>query len=480
MSLKPNSMKRRSTWIILVLLCNLQALWAQPKLSVEGTGRFISPASTNVDIHNTDDNTNALVRFGDNSTSKVSLGYNGNEDVFKISTASTLGADDFTMGLTGLIGINTLPGSHRVLINHNSTSGTDGSAHLTLQENNTADFARLRFGNLGSDGLWTIVGRATDGDAVMNFFYNDGNSNFGNILSMDGDLFRVGINNTTPEAYLHIKQLDPGVSALILENDDQTGGEKWGMQIGNSNLDFLFEGVIRGSFSSATGAYTAFPPPAAFADASDLSQDRVLSKVLQLNPLRIPQVKSKRHTLGLNPYEVEQVNPDWVVRSEDGERLGINYQQFVALSIKSIQEQQSIIESQETEIIKLEREEAEMEARLAALEAKLATVSPKQVNPTFPETPKTTASSHFGFQLEQNLPNPFQRETLIQFSLPDALVSAQIQLSDINGKIIRNYSLSKDQKQLSIKSENLEKGTYFYSLIIDNELVETKKMILQQ
>lgn len=471
-------MKRRSTWIILVLLCNLQVLWAQPKLSVEGNGRFISPASTNVDIQNTDDNTNALVRFGDNSTTKVSLGFNGNEDVFKISTASTLGVDDFTMGLTGLIGINSLPGSHRMLINHNSSSGAAGSAHLTLQENNMTDFARLRFGNLGSDGLWGIVARATDGDANMNFFYNDG-TNFGNVMSFDGDLFRVGINNTTPEAYLHIKQLDPDISALILENDDQTGGEKWGMEITNTDLHFLFEGVDRGIFSSATGAYTAVPPPAAFVDASDLSQEAVLQKVLQLRPLKIPQEKSNRHTLGLNPYEVEQVNPDWVVRSEDGQHVGVNYQQFVALSIKSIQEQQSIIENQEAEISKLEREEAEIEARLAALEAKWSTLSPKQVNPALPETPKTTASSHFGFQLEQNLPNPFQRETLIKFSLPDAAVSAQIQLSDINGKIVRNYNLSKDQNQLNIKSGDLVKGTYFYSLIIDNELVETKKMILQ-
>jgi hypothetical protein len=35
-------------------------------LRVEGNGIFTSPASTNVDIKNTDDNTNALLRFGDN------------------------------------------------------------------------------------------------------------------------------------------------------------------------------------------------------------------------------------------------------------------------------------------------------------------------------------------------------------------------------------------------------------------------------
>lgn len=478
-NLKPISMKRRSTWLILGLLCSLQVLWAQPKLSVEGNGRFISPASTNVDIHNTDDNTNALVRFGDNSSTKVSLGFNGNEDVFKISTASTLGVDDFTMGLSGLIGINSLPSNHRFLINHNSTSGVDGSAHLTLQESNTTDFARLRFGNLGNDGLWTIATRATDGESIMNFFYNDG-TNFGNIMSLDGDLFRVGVNETAPEAYLHIKQLDPGVSALILENDDQTGGEKWGMQIGNTDLDFLFEGVIRGSFSSATGAYTAFPPPAAFTDAPTASQEEVLPKIMQLNPVKIPQEKSKGHTIGLDPSEVLQVNPDWTVKSEDGEQIGINYQQFVALAIKSVQEQQLLIEGQEGEIALLEKEEAEMEARLAKIEAQLAKLAANGNAPSLPTTPSAQPLTPGEFQLQQNRPNPFREETNIEFKVPASANSAKVQLTNTSGEIVRNYSLSKGTNQLNIKSNSLENGTYFYSLIIDGELVDTKQMIIQK
>lgn len=471
-------MKKDLIWIFLILFGSWQTANAQFKLRIEGNGLFTSPSSTNVDIRNSDDNTNALIRFGDNNQSKVSLGFNGNEDVFKISTASTLGVNDFTMDLNGLIGINSLPSVHRFLINHNSTSGLDGSAHLTLQENNTADFARLRFGNLGEDGLWVIAARATDGSSLLNFFHNDG-TDFANILSLDGELFRVGIHETAPEAYLHIKQQAPGIDALVLENDDQTGGEKWGMQIGNTNLDFLFEGVIRGSFSSATGAYTAFPPPAAFTTQEDLEAN-VLQQVLQLNPVKIPLEKSKHKVIGLNPQEVLKVNPDWVVRSEDGQQLGINYQQFVGLAIRSVQEQQELIDARQEEIAQLEREDAALQERLAQIEAKLAGLGANpDKQPSLPSTPAASPlSDPEQLHLKQNIPNPFREETTVRFSVPATALNAKLQLTNVQGNVVRNYNLSKGQDQLNIKKGELQAGTYYYSLIVDGELIETKQMVI--
>ncbi|MCB0629631.1 MAG: T9SS type A sorting domain-containing protein [Saprospiraceae bacterium] len=470
-------MKKKLTWTCFCLLVSAQLTLAQSLFRVQGNGLFTSPASTNLDIQNTDDNTNALIRFGDNSTSKVSVGFNGNDDVFKISTATTLGVNDLTMDLTGHIGINTLPGTHRFLINHNSTSGLDGSAHLVLQENNTGDFARLRFNNLGSDGFWTIAARGTDGDAIMNFFYNDG-TNFGNVMSLNGDLFRVGINDTEPEAYLHIKQVSAGINALVLENDDQTGGEKWGMQIGNTNLDYLFEGVIRGSFSSATGAYTAFPPPSAFLDQSPM-EDKVLEQVLQLNPVHLSNKKSKEQHVGLIPMEVEKVNPNWTVRSEDGSQVGLNYQQFVVLAIKSVQEQQDIIDAQTEELAVLEAEEADFEQRLAQLEARLAgQPSPSATDSSLPKIESSSAPT--ATHISQNIPNPFRNETIINFTIPESALRAELQLTDQSGNIVRKFHLSNGQSQQKISSVNLTNGTYFYSLIVDGELVETKQLVVQK
>ena len=74
-------MKNKIIWSGLALmLLTLQFGIGQNRFRVEGAGIFRSSASTNVDVLSEDDNTNSLVRFGDNSTNKVSFGYNGNND----------------------------------------------------------------------------------------------------------------------------------------------------------------------------------------------------------------------------------------------------------------------------------------------------------------------------------------------------------------------------------------------------------------
>lgn len=355
--------------ILIILFSQTGKTWGQNLFMVEGNGLFTSPSSTNVDIKNIDDNTNALVRFGDNNTIKASAGFNGNDDVFKISMGQNLGPDDFTISENGKIGINTLPTSHRFTILHNSNG--DSSSHLTLRENGSGDFARLRFENQGLDDLWTIAGRATQGSALLNFFYNNG-TDFANILSLDGDLSRVGIHSTSPEAYLHIKQKAPGINAIVLENDDQTGGEKWGMQIGNTNLDFLFEGVIRGSFSSATGAYTAFPPPSI--QSGRPVTEKVLDQVLQIRPVAVTTARNKSSDIMIDPAQLENINPSWVVHSENGLHTGINYQDLIILSILSLQEQQEFIVQQQDEIKAWQKHEELLNLRLKKLEDHLAKV----------------------------------------------------------------------------------------------------------
>ena len=352
-----------------LMLFGVTRLSGQNLLQVDGNGLFTSPSSTNVDIKNTDDNTNALVRFGDNDQSKVSLGFNGNDDVFKISTAATLGADDLTISLDGEIGVNTLPGSHRFLINHNSIAGS--SAHLSLRENNTGDFARLRFENSTLDDLWVIAARATEGTALMNIFYNNG-TDFANIMSFDGDLHRVGIHKTAPEAYLHIKQVSNSVPALLLQNDDQTGAEKWQILVNaDSDLEFQFEGVTRGKFSSATGAYTPFPPPSALNSKSVYHED-VLEKILRLKPVVYQSAEDTQSTIGFDPQQVEEIDPDWVIRSSDVQHATINHRDFTILTIKALQEQQEYIDQQTREISDWQQREEEIHAKILQLESRIS------------------------------------------------------------------------------------------------------------
>jgi len=334
-------MKDRFIFFGLYLCCTM--CFAQTPFQVEGNGLFTSPASTNVDIKNTDDNTNALVRFGDDNTSKSSVGFNGNDDVFKISMGSTLGRNDFTISEDGRIGVNSLPESHRLFILHNSTSGTLGSAHLTLQESGPTGFARLRFENAGLDAMWTIAGRTEDDEANLNFFYNNG-TDFANVLSLDGDDFRVGILETEPEAYLHIKQNEIGVPALILENDNTTGGEKWAFVVAESDLELYFEGVLKGSFSSATGAYSAASSAVARA-----SKDEEL--------------------LGIDSKNLGDITREADTKNEKGS--SVIEETSISSVIQDIQDQQQLIDEQAAQITQWTSALEELDSRLNLLEDRL-------------------------------------------------------------------------------------------------------------
>jgi len=79
--------------------------------------------------------------------------------------------------------------------------------------------------------------------------------------------------------------------------------------------------------------------------------------------------------------------------------------------------------------------------------------------------------------LEGPSPNPFNTQTEIKFRLPAAFSTAQIRVTDINGKQVRSYDL-KEFSRVVIKAAELSAGTYTYSLVIDGVKVDSKQMVL--
>jgi regulator of replication initiation timing len=81
--------------------------------------------------------------------------------------------------------------------------------------------------------------------------------------------------------------------------------------------------------------------------------------------------------------------------------------------------------------------------------------------------------------LGQNEPNPFTQETLIRYYLPEGSTNAKIELKNSEGKIVGSFALSHTgQGSIMLSAGTLSAGTYFYSLVISNNIIETKKMIL--
>lgn len=82
-------------------------------------------------------------------------------------------------------------------------------------------------------------------------------------------------------------------------------------------------------------------------------------------------------------------------------------------------------------------------------------------------------------QLLQNRPNPFNRETVIEYQLPQSVNRATLFIYDMNGRQIRKVDLSERGKgEYLLNGGELEAGMYLYSLIADGDEIDTRRMIL--
>jgi len=79
--------------------------------------------------------------------------------------------------------------------------------------------------------------------------------------------------------------------------------------------------------------------------------------------------------------------------------------------------------------------------------------------------------------LYQNVPNPFSEETVVKYFVHENC-NAQITFYDEFGNQIKTFNIEEfGHGQLNISSSNLASGIYSYSLIINDKVVDTKKML---
>ncbi len=82
--------------------------------------------------------------------------------------------------------------------------------------------------------------------------------------------------------------------------------------------------------------------------------------------------------------------------------------------------------------------------------------------------------------LEQNNPNPTSKTTTIPYYLSPNTKQAFIEIVDLSGKRIQTISLKeKGRSQVDVDCSDRSAGVYFYSLIVDGILIETRKMVVE-
>jgi|GEM_PF-4633934 len=442
----------------------------EDRLHVAGGDVQISDTNPRLDIIS-DGTNDAVLGFGDNGGgADATIVYDSPNTRLTLSTIASAG-NIILDRKVGVNEINDLTAQMTIKANSGTVSTP---VQLELRENNNSDFARMRFSQFSVDGYWDVAGVAEPdgsqlGDPKMNFYYYTGSSG-SNIMSLDGDDQRVGINKTTPDAFLHVDQSGPGIG-LIIENNG-AGNDQWGFEVGTNDLTVSYDGATVGFFNDATGAYTA-TSDRRFKNTIEPLRGGTLQKVMQLRPVSYffnhDQEKVKP-TLGFIAQEVQSIEPVWVTPRED-DYLGINYDEFIPVLTKAIQEQQKLIEDKDRRIAELENRLADMEDLVNRLVEHVEL--PAQQDG---ETILLTDAELF-----QNEPNPFDGRTLVRYRIPDDVQQATLRITNAQGQVVRDLRL--DQRgagQVELNAQILSSGAYQYSLILDGRLIDTKRMIRQK
>lgn len=374
------------------------------------------------------------------------------------------GADRMTILGNGHVGIgNSNPDEELVIGNNkgagwsfpaitvgNGTGGAfmagNGQYDISIESSSAFNRARIISNSPSGFGKGSIEIRANDGIAIGD---SPGAS--------DGYMLQVVHNST----------------GINLERNGTD--EDWEIYTSiNGNLWLYHNSLFRGSFDGTTGAYVETSDQRLKQGIKSL--ESVLDRVMDMRPTRYSYKnggKRSKETVGFIAQEVEPLFPE-VVYVQEGDRedgtYGINYGGIGPIAIKAIQELKTEIDTKEARI-------SELEDRLARIE-KLLSEGQTAQNYLILEG---AAADLNRADLKQNVPNPFASVTTITYLIPEQAQSAQLQITDPSGKVLRRMEIEqRGAVQTTLDAEALPAGTYFYSLWVDGQLIGTKKMVLSK
>jgi len=153
--------------------------------------------------------------------------------------------------------------------------------------------------------------------------------------------------------------------------------------------------------------------------------------------------------------------------TEDG-LYAITYSEFVVPLVKAVQELSKQNDDKDAKINNLQKQINDLKAMILSANANSNTDA---------ENIQTVNVSNA--LLEQNVPNPFNNNTVIHYTLPEKYTTAQIIVTDKSGKVLKQANVSGTGKgSLNIDAATLSAGTYHYTLYVDGKIAGSKQMVL--
>ncbi len=165
-------------------------------------------------------------------------------------------------------------------------------------------------------------------------------------------------------------------------------------------------------------------------------------------------------------YKFSGVQPP----SGNAKLYSIQYAAFVVPLVKAVQELDKTT-------IELKKQNEELRELNELIISVLSEEQQQKLNSLRKE--KLIPEDESGGLLFQNNPNPFTDKTVIKFYIPVKAHQAVIKIYNADGKEINTYSItSKGKGQIEINGNTLAAGTYSYVLIVDQNIVDSRQMVL--
>jgi len=200
-----------------------------------------------------------------------------------------------------------------------------------------------------------------------------------------------------------------------------------------------------------------------------------------------------RVQIGFLAQELEKEFPELVTKPDSTvQYYSVNYGGMIPVLLEAIKEQQFQIEKQQIQIEDQQNVISLLQnivsyQELDLLELKKMQNDIKELqqvvahccdNPNvLPiEEPYSTQEKAI---LYQNIPNPFSSNTEIICNLPEATKQAVIYIYNLQGVELKAYSLVQTgRNRVIVHGSELPAGMYLYTLVVDNQILDTKRMIL--
>jgi len=221
-----------------------------------------------------------------------------------------------------------------------------------------------------------------------------------------------------------------------------------------------------------------------------------LNTLMQIEPKRF-ELNAKygkregKEGIGVIAQEIREVAPYMVYGEEkEDEYLGYSANALWYILVNAVKEQQQQIKEEKDQ---KESFKQEVEDQLNQLKEKVEQLADQQEgnanrfkNQEKQNLNKRTVSigeddNAKKAMLLQNRPNPYSGETVIPYYLPKDFESANLLITSTNGQVIKRVTLKQAGKsELTLRTEGLNAGQYLYSLIVDGQKMQTRKMVLNK